>query len=187
MLSSLSINAETSYHMYMPLKCMNKTVTRKKKEENDLLKEPPVVRRNQMMILGGSTSYNMLPEVINRRLVRPEGLHTSPSTVSQACYFTKCDTLSLNFLQRLTTIQHGLIKPPPGAYKPNTHKSTTTKFQPLRPQTSKTQKVAPLHFLPGSMESALSTMERLANPQYAGSDCVWKWDISLKKPSIVPL
>lgn len=47
-------------------------------------------------------------------------------------------------------------------------------------------KVSPFHFLPGSIARAFKTIERLAKPQYAGSDCVWKYEINLKKPSIVP-
>jgi hypothetical protein len=48
-------------------------------------------------------------------------------------------------------------------------------------------KGVPFHFLLGSMERALRTTDKLARPQYAGSDWVWKYDISLKKPSMVPL
>ena len=34
--------------------------------------------------------------------------------------------------------------------------------------------IIPFHFLCGSIARAFKTIDKLANPQYAGSDCVWK-------------
>lgn len=48
-----------------------------------------------------------------------------------------------------------------------------TSAQFLKIKRMKFRQPLPFHFRPGSIARALRTVARVANPQYAGSDCVW--------------
>lgn len=123
----------------------------------------------------------MLAKVINIALICAKSFNFGSRTMSQTYNFPKRNAFSFNLFQRLTAIQHRLIKPSPRTCNRTDYQNIRVKLF-IYPYLSITfldnQNFPnqgyrlPFHFLPGSIDSAFKTIARVANPQYAGSDCV---------------
>ena len=82
----------------------NSGSNRKSSSQIHLQKMLPMIGRNQVAFLGGGTLENLLTEVVDRTLVRPESLNLSSCAIGEASNFPKGDALFFNFIQRFTAI-----------------------------------------------------------------------------------
>lgn len=72
-----------------------------------------MVWRDHMTILWRSTANYILAEVINGAFTSPKSFNLSSIAMCQTCNFAKGNAVSFDFFQRLTAIQHRVIKPSP--------------------------------------------------------------------------
>ncbi|WVZ04648.1 hypothetical protein V8G54_017994 [Vigna mungo] len=83
---------------------------------SSLIEGCPVVRYNHMRILRLRARNHKFAKLINRAFIRSKGFHLSSIASSQTRNFPERNAFQFNLSQRLTAIQHGLVKPSPRTF-----------------------------------------------------------------------